>query len=141
MSKGIKHTFYFNHKPEAVWEYLTKPELMAQWLMAGDIKPVVGHKFEMVSKPKPEMNHDGHNYCEVLEVVPFKKLVYSWKAGPEPGKINVNTIVTWTLTPKGNGTELQLLHEGFTDENKLLYEGMNAGWVTHTNKIDKLLTK
>jgi len=140
MSGSIKHTFYYNHKPEVVWDYLTKPELLAQWLMPGDIKPVVEHKFEMVSKPKLEMNHDGHNYCEVLEVIPYKKLVYSWKAGPEPGNITLNTLVTWTLTPKGSGTELHLLHEGFTAGNELLFEGMNAGWVNHAAKIEKLLT-
>jgi len=141
MTRNIQHTFYYKYKPEVMWDYLTKPELLAQWLMPGNIKPVVGHTFEMISKPKPEMNHDGHNYCEVLEVIPYKKLVYSWKAGPEPGTITVDTKVTWTLTPKDNGTELHLLHEGFTDNNNLLYEGMNAGWVNHANKIEKLLTK
>jgi uncharacterized protein YndB with AHSA1/START domain len=141
MTKSIHHTFTFNHKPEVGWDYLTKPELLAQWLMPADIKPVVGYKFEMVSAPKPQMNHDGHNYCEVLEVVPYKKLVYSWQAGPKPGSITVNTKVTWTLIAKGSGTELHLLHEGFTDENQMLYEGMNGGWVTHVGKIEKLISQ
>jgi len=36
MTKSIKHQFFFPHPPETVWEYLTKPELMEQWLMRND---------------------------------------------------------------------------------------------------------
>jgi uncharacterized protein YndB with AHSA1/START domain len=136
MIKTIKHTFFFPHPAELVWDYLTKPELLKQWLMPNDIKPVVGHKFEFTSAPKPQMNHDGHNYCEVVEVVPFKKLSYTWKAGPEPGVINLDTLVHWTLTPKDNGTELRLEHSGFNEiENSLIYNGMNEGWTKHVSKI------
>jgi len=138
----IKHTFFFPHPAEKVWEYLTKPELLSQWLMPNDIKPVVGHKFQFTSAPKPQLNHDGQNYCEVLEIIPFKKLTYSWKAGPERGIINLDTIVFWTLTPKDNGTELHLEHGGFKEGvNDAIYEGMNAGWVTHTNKISPLINQ
>lgn len=139
MKKQIVHTFFFNHPAAAVWDYLTKPELLEQWLMPNNIKPVVGHKFKMTSKPKFELNHDGHNYCEIVEVIPLKKLAYTWKAGLEPGKLTLDTLVTWTLTPKDNGTELHLVHSGFTDKAGLLYEGMTEGWVTHVGKIQVLL--
>ena len=136
METTIKHTFFFPHPAEMVWDYLTKPELLKQWLMPNDIKPVVGHKFQFISAPKSQMNHDGHNYCEILEVAPFKKLSYSWKAGPEPGIINLDTIVCWTLVEKDSGTELRLEHTGFKEiENALIYEGMNAGWVKHVEKM------
>ncbi len=136
MTNTIKHTFFFPHPAELVWDYLTKPELLEQWLMPNDIKPVVGHKFQFTSAPKPQLNHDGHNYCEVLEAIPFTKLSYSWKAGPRPGVTNVDTLVTWTLTPKDNGTELNLVHSGFKEpENTDLYNGMNEGWVKHVGKI------
>jgi uncharacterized protein YndB with AHSA1/START domain len=41
MSKIIKHQFFFPHPPQAVWDYLTKPELMEQWLMKNDFQPIV----------------------------------------------------------------------------------------------------
>lgn len=33
MEKEIKKTWHFNQAPQDVWEYLTKPELIEQWLM------------------------------------------------------------------------------------------------------------
>jgi uncharacterized protein YndB with AHSA1/START domain len=45
MAKIIKHQFFFPHPPETVWEYLTKSELMAQWLMKNDFQPIVGSIF------------------------------------------------------------------------------------------------
>lgn len=141
MTNTIKHTFFFPHPAEVVWDYLTKSELLEQWLMPNDIKPVVGHKFQFTSAPKPQMNHDGHNYCEILEVEPLQKLTYSWKAGPEPGVINLDTMVYWTLTPKNNGTELRLEHAGFKEGvNDMIYEGMNTGWVKHVEKSIHLIT-
>src|SRR5580698_3508087 len=105
MTKSIKHTFNYSHKPEAVWEYLTKPELIALWLMASDFKPVVGHEFNFTTKPLPHYGFNGIVYCKVLEMVPNKKLVYSWKGGPGDGAaFTLNSVVTWILTPEGSGT-------------------------------------
>jgi len=130
MERNIEHLWFFPHSPELVWDYLTKPELLSQWLMENDIKAEVGHKFMFHTKPKIKLGFDGNIYCEVLDVVPYKKLSYTWKGGPKPGKINLDTVVTWTLTPKNNGTELLLEQKGFKGmRNYISYIFMNAGWV------------
>ncbi len=49
MQKEIKHTWHFSQSPQEVWEYLTKPELMEQWLGKTDFQPIVGHKFRFIS--------------------------------------------------------------------------------------------
>ncbi len=93
-------------------------------------------------RPLPEMEFDGKVYCEILELVPYKKLIYSWKAGPEPGKINMDTIVTWTLVPKAKGTELLLAHTGFTQNvNKEIFEAMTSGWKKNMGIIEELISK
>jgi len=139
MQRDIKHAWFFKHPVEMVWEYLTKPDLLAQWLMVNDFEPVVGHKFMFGTKPKIKLGFDGRVYCEVLEVVPLKSLTYSWKGGPGDGKIRLDSVVTWTLTPKDNGTELLLEHKGFKGiENYLAYFFMNEGWRT---KIPRQLAK
>ncbi|RFM26421.1 SRPBCC family protein [Deminuibacter soli] len=140
MTKSIEQKLFFNHKPEAVWEYLTNAELMAQWLMPNDFQPVLWHDFQFTTKAYPDLDFDGHVYCKVLEIVPYKKLVYSWKSGPGEGRISVDSIVTWTLVEKDNGTELQLVHSGFKEiANLKLYAAMTDGWMKNIQKIAVLL--
>lgn len=86
------------------------------------------------------MDFDGTAYCTVLEVEPFKKLSYSWKGGPGQGKITLDSVVEWTLLPKENGTELQLVHTGFKEiTNMIIYSAMNGGWLQNMKKIGELL--
>lgn len=127
MEKAIAHTWFFDAAPALVWAYLTESDLLAQWLMKNDFKPVVGHEFQFTTKPR--IGFDGTVYCKVLQVVPHKYLEYSWQGGPEKGKITLDSIVSWTLTPKNNGTELQLRHSGFKGiRNYLAYIVMDKGW-------------
>jgi len=138
MTKNIHHKLFFSHPPEVVWEYLTKSDLMEQWLMPNDFQPIIGYDFEFRTRPMPAFDFDGIVYCKVLEVVPFKKLTYSWKGGPGNNKITLDSIVEWTLQPKDNGTELSLLHSGFKEiENFTMYSIMNDGWFKNINKINQ----
>ena len=135
MTKSIKHSIHYSHKPEMVWEYLTKADLIAQWLMQNDFKPVVGHEFQFRHSPMPAYGFDGFVYCKVLEIVPFKKISYSWKGGPGKGEITLDSIVTITLTEKDNGTELTLQHDGFTSVNESVFAIMDNGWLQNIKKI------
>jgi uncharacterized protein YndB with AHSA1/START domain len=142
MKKSITHQFSFPQPPEQVWEYLTNADLMALWLMKNDFKPVVGAEFQFNINPMPALEFDGIVYCKVLELIPFKKLSYSWKSGPGNGEITVDTVVVWKLEPKGNGTELFLEHSGFTEKVNLnLYHGLTDGWLKNIQKIANLLNE
>ena len=112
MQKEIKHTWIFNQSPQEVWEYLTKPELLEQWLMKTNFQPIVGHKFYFIG----ECNDDAKAIaqCEVLEVNPYTHLSYSWQANSFKDNTSFNSKVVWTIIPKENGTKLQLVHNGFT---------------------------
>jgi uncharacterized protein YndB with AHSA1/START domain len=113
MQKEIKQTWFFQQSPIEVWEYLTKPELIEQWLMKTDFQPIAGHKFRFTFMSKPDSKSEGVVHCEVLEVKPFTKLSYSWNGRTQDKSRNFNSTVVWTLVPKDNGTELQLQHNGF----------------------------
>ncbi|NQX43240.1 Uncharacterized conserved protein YndB, AHSA1/START domain [Pedobacter steynii] len=140
MAKIIKHRFFFPHPQERVWEYLTKPELMEQWLMKNDFKPIIGLDFQFRTNPIPGLDFDGIFYCKVLEVVPFSKLSYSWKSGPGDGEITLDSVVVWTLQPADKGTEVFLEHSGFAKkENLNFYNGLNHGWLEKLQKIEQLL--
>ncbi|HSH65642.1 MAG TPA: SRPBCC domain-containing protein [Bacteroidia bacterium] len=129
MEKDIRHTWFLEYPVERVWEYLTDPALLSQWLMKNDFKPIVGHRFQFYTKPIIKFRFDGNIYCEVLEIVPLKKLCYSWKGGPGNGKFTLDSVVTWTLTQKENGTELTIEQKGFKAvQNFMGHFFMNIGW-------------
>lgn len=128
MAHTIRQQYFYDHSPEAVWAYLTTPELMAQWLMPNDFELRVGHEFQFRYKPIPAFNVDGIFHCRVLEVLPLKKLSYTWTAGPGDGTVNLDTIVVWTLAQKDEGTELHLEHSGFKEKNFSFYEALYDGW-------------
>jgi len=140
MAKIIQHQLFYPHPAELVWDYLTKPELLAQWLMPSEFQPTVGYEFQFRGNPKPDLNFDGVFYCKVLEVIPPKKLSYTWQFGPGNGVLH-NSVVNWTLTPKEDGTELLLVHNGFDESSEILpiFEGMTKGWLSNIQKILQLI--
>ncbi|WP_437533963.1 SRPBCC domain-containing protein [Sorangium sp. So ce726] len=105
--------------PSAVWRALTDPELHARWWAPGDVKAVVGHRFEL------DMGPWGKQACEVLAVEAERLFSYRFAIG------KLDTIITWRLTPEGPGTLLTLTHEGFNLDSamgKTAFEGMKPGW-------------
>ncbi|HTI57423.1 SRPBCC domain-containing protein [Mucilaginibacter sp.] len=140
MAKHIKHQFFYAHPVETVWQYFIQPELLEQWLMKNDFQPIVGRDFQLRGKPLPGLNFDGIFHCRVLEIIPFKKLVYSWKSGPGGGEITLESVVTWQFVPRDNGTEVFLQHSGFAKKENLdFYNGLLHGWVEKFQNIEKLL--
>jgi uncharacterized protein YndB with AHSA1/START domain len=135
MKTEIIHQWVYEQNPEEVWEYLTQSELMAIWLMPNNFKAIVGHEFEFRTNPIPSLELSGVFYCKVLEIVPLKKLTYSWKGGPDAGITKLDTLVEWTLEPHKNGTQLFLTHSGFKEINYSILMGMTEGWQKNIQKM------
>jgi len=107
--------------PEKVWKALTTAELIGRWLMPNDFEPVVGKRFTF--KTRPIGDWDGVVHCEVLEVVPQTRLVYSWKGS------NLDSVVTWTLQAEQGRTRVRMVHAGFrSPDNDMAYNAMSPGW-------------
>ncbi|MBN9687798.1 MULTISPECIES: SRPBCC family protein [unclassified Corallococcus] len=109
----------YAHPPSAVWKALTTPELHAKWWAAGDVRPVVGHRFTL------DMGAWGQQPCEVVAVEPERLLQYRFATG------TLDTTLTWRLVPEGTGTRLTLVHEGFNLDSPMgrrAFEGMKPGW-------------
>jgi uncharacterized protein YndB with AHSA1/START domain len=120
----------YAYPPARVWEALTDPALHARWWAAGDIRPVVGHRFEL------DMGAFGRQACEVLEVQPERLLKLRFAAGV------LDTVITWRLTPEGSGTRLSLTHEGFDLDSPLArkaLDGMRHGWPTVLGRMEAVL--
>lgn len=118
------------HRPEVIWKALTDGKLIVRWLMPNDFEPVVGRRFTF--KTKPMGSWDGVVHCEILEIKPCEKLVYSWKGGSDDNPAygsRLDSIVTWTLAVVEGGTRLRLVHSGFRSPgNDFAFEAMSGGW-------------
>jgi uncharacterized protein YndB with AHSA1/START domain len=125
----------FSHPPEKLWRALTQPHLIADWLMQNDFKPAVGHRFSLRTEPRGGWN--GVIACKVLVVEPNKSLSYTWVSGE--GDLAVDSVVTFSLTPRGAGTLLRMEQAGFQPDRPQNYQGAKYGWQNFLGKLEQVL--
>ena len=132
---SIAFEFELRHSPQKVWRALTDPALLAEWLL-----PVVELKLEpgaaFAFKAPPQPGWDGSVNCKFVEIEPNRKLSYTWGAWGD-----IDTVVTFTLTPTASGTRLSLVHSGFKPQQKGAFGGQRYGWKMMGNKLVDLLAR
>jgi uncharacterized protein YndB with AHSA1/START domain len=108
-----------------VWKALTDVEEMRQWYFnLKQFKAEVGFEFEFV------VEHEGmtyHHLCKVTEVIPQKKLAYTWRYKGQEG----DSLVTFELFADGDETRLKLTHQGletFPKTAAFARKNFEAGW-------------
>jgi uncharacterized protein YndB with AHSA1/START domain len=124
------------HPPQRIWRALTQSPLIAEWLMQNDFEPVVGHKFNF--RATPMLGWNGVTDCEVLEIIPLRRLAYSWNASGEQAHNGLRTIVTWTLTPREQGTHVRMEQSGFRAQDETGYRGMGGGWPRILGRLEEI---
>ena len=115
----------FNAPAGRIWQALTKADQMREWYFdLKEFKPEPGFEFQFV------VEHEGNTYdhrCRITEVIPEKKLVYTWRYEGHEG----NSLVTFELFPEGDKTRLKLTHEGldtFPRTPAFARENFVKGW-------------
>ena len=109
-----------------VWKALTDKEEMKNWyFQLEEFKAQVGFSFSFSAGP-PQRQY--LHLCEVTEVIPEKKLTYSWRYDGYPG----NSFVTFELFEQGSKTLLRLTHtalETLPQENTdFARQNFQQGW-------------
>lgn len=125
------------HAPEKIWRALTETDLIADWLMANDFAPVVGHRFTFRARPIPNM-WNGVSDCEVLIVEPPSRLAYSWNASGEEAADGLKSVVTWTLTPEPGGVRVRMEQAGFRPKDEGGFRAMGGGWPRIVEKLGEI---
>lgn len=113
---------------EKIWRALTQPQLIEEWLMKNDFKPVVDHRFNL-------RGDWGAVDCQVLAVEPNETLCYTWGAN------GLESVVTWTLTATDTGTLLRMEQSGFRPDQQQAYQGAKYGWQRFFTNLEQVLAR
>ena len=108
-----------------IWKALTDVDEMRQWYFdLKEFKAEVGFAFEFV------VEHEGNRYhhlCRVTDVVPQKKIAYTWRYKDEPGE----SLVTFELFAEGDTTRVKVTHSGietFPKTPAYARKNFETGW-------------
>ena len=135
-TESLTFEFDLRHSVEKVWRALTDPALLAEWLL-----PTVGLELEtgaaFAFKKEPMPGWDGVVNCRILEIEAHKKLSYTWVVGD----MELDTVVTFMLTPTASGTLLSIVQSGFKPNQKQNFGGARYGWKMMGGKLLDLLAR
>lgn len=124
-----------------VWKAITDYECMKQWYMPAlkSFEPELGFETEF------SIHHNGKDFLhfwKVTELIPGRRIVYSWKYDGYPG----DSLVRFELFPEGKQTRLRLTHTGIEtflpEKNPELARGnFNDGWTAIVSLLEGYLQK
>lgn len=130
----VAFEFELKHSPKKVWRALTDARLLTEWLLPiTQLKLEQNASFKFQAPPQP--GWDGVVNCQYKAIEPETKLSWSWVVG------DIDTVVTFTLTPTDSGTRLSLLQTGFKPHQKQNFGGARYGWNMMGEKLVALLEK
>ena len=132
----------FGVAPEKVWRACTDPQALRQWMAPSDAYSVrvaeadvrVGGRYRIVMKAPDGEEHDVSGVYR--EVVPYRKLVYTWAWKSTPER---ESTVTMHFRDTGDGTELTLVHEAFADVEAR--DRHSQGWTGCIARLEYLLAR
>jgi uncharacterized protein YndB with AHSA1/START domain len=130
----------YDAAPAKVWRAITEPEMLKRWMAPDDAFKVplaetelrVGGRFRIVMNAPDGEVHDVSGVYR--EIVPNRKLVYTWAWHTTPER---ESLVTIELRVAGNGTELTLRHEQFFDADAR--DRHEMGWKGCLARLPKAL--
>ncbi len=124
--------------PGKVWRAITEPEMLKKWMAPSDDFKIpvaeaelrVGGRYHIIMNAPDGQVHDVSGAYR--EIVPNKKLVYTWAWKSTPER---ESIVTIELRAAGSGTELTLKHEQFADAEAR--DRHQQGWMGCLARLEK----
>jgi uncharacterized protein YndB with AHSA1/START domain len=136
----------FDAPREQVFEAWTSPEVIREWWRAGpdwetpeaevDLRPGGSYRWSMRDTTKDETHTVVGEYKEVR---PPERLVYtwSWESNPEEMAGSMATLVTVEFSEDGEGTQVELTHSGFANEQ---IRDLHAhGWAACLANLERTL--
>ena len=133
----------FINAPRArVYAAWTDPAQMKQWFGPENVqtRDVVAD-LRVGGKYRWDLTHeDGEKmsaYGEYRELIPNKKIVFTWKWDDDEDWENHNSIVTIELSDRDGGTDLRFVHEQLPSEASR--DRHSEGWTSVLKKLEQFV--
>jgi uncharacterized protein YndB with AHSA1/START domain len=141
--KTSLHIKRFINAPRArVYAAWTDPAQLKEWWgpesvrtrnFAADVRVGGKYRWDLINQEDEEMSVFG----EYRELVPEKKIVFTWKWDDDDVWENRNSVVTVELFDAAGGTELHLRHEQLPSTESR--DRHNEGWNSVLDRLGKFL--
>jgi len=129
----------FNAPPEKVFAAWIDPGKVKRWMGPGEVKALsvesdarTGGRYRWIMQAPSGEQHDVSGVYR--EVVPNRKLVFTWAWKSTPER---ESLVTIDIKPDGTGSIMTLTHEQFFDEETR--DRHNQGWTGALAKMETYL--
>ncbi len=135
---------FINAPRNRVYAAWTDVEQLKQWFgpekvrtrdIIADARVGGKYQWDLVDPEGEEMTVFG----EYRELVPGRKIVFTWKFEDDEDWKNHTSVVTVELSDRDGGTELRLIHEQLPSEQSR--NGHNDGWNSALDKLEKFVSK
>jgi uncharacterized protein YndB with AHSA1/START domain len=135
---------WINAPPSRVYAAWTDPAQLKEWFgpekvrtrnFTSDPRPGGKYRWDVTSPEGEEMTCHG----EYRELVPGKKIVFTWQWEDDEAWENRTSVVTVELSDRDGGTELRLRHEQLPSEESR--DRHNDGWNSVLDRLEKFFKK
>ena len=135
---------FINVPANRVYDAWTDPAQLRQWFgpenvctrnMLADVRVGGKYRWDLTTPEGEEMSAFG----EYRELVPGKKIVFTWQWDDDEDWENWTSVVTIELFERGGGTELRFRHEQLPSEESR--DRHNEGWNSFLNRLEQFISK
>ena len=135
---------FINAPRSRVYAAWTDPAQLKEWWgpervrtrnFVAEVRVDGKYRWDLINQADEEMSVFG----EYRELVPEKKIVFTWKWDDDEVWENRDSIVTVELSDRDGGTELLLKHEQLPSEESR--DRHNEGWNSVLDRLEKFFSK
>jgi uncharacterized protein YndB with AHSA1/START domain len=133
---------FINAAPDRVYVAWTDPVQLKEWWgpegvrtrnLTADVRVGGKYRWDLTSPDGEEMSAFG----EYRELIPGKKIVFTWKWDDDEAWQHRTSLVTVELSNRDGGTELRFKHEQLPSEESR--DRHNEGWNSILDRLEKFL--
>ena len=135
---------FINVPTDHVYKAWTDPAQLRQWFgpenvrtrsITADVRVGGKYRWDLTSPEGEEMSAFG----EYKELVPGKKIVFTWQWDDDEAWKDRSSVVTVELFERRSGTELRLKHEQLPSEESR--DRHNEGWNSLLDRLEQFLSE